>query len=92
MRKLGINCGNYKGLDPIASIPYIKDAGFDCVFSGYTTDEYAGRLAETIANAGLVYDTIHSPFKNINDMWRAGECGEVMLKTLTDCLDTCAHY
>ena len=36
MRKLGINCGNYKGLDPIESIPYIKDAGFDCVFSGYT--------------------------------------------------------
>lgn len=92
MRKLGINCGNYKGLDPIESIPYIKDAGFDCVFSGYTTDEYAGRLAETIANAGLVYDTIHSPFKNINDMWRAGECGEAMLKALTDCLDSCAHY
>lgn len=92
MRKLGINSGNFRGIDAIDSIPYIRDAGFDCVFTGYKNDEYTGKLADAIDRAGMTYDTIHAPFKHINDIWAPGENGDAMLKTLTDCLDSCAHY
>lgn len=92
MRKLGINCGSFRGVNALESIPYIKNAGFDCVFTGYKDDAYIGALAEAIDRAGLTYDTVHAPFKHINDIWMPGDDGEAMLKTLTDCLDACAHY
>lgn len=92
MRKLGINCDSYFGMSAEDSIPYIKNAGFDCVFTGYKDDKRTGELAQAIASAGLEYDTIHAPFKNINDIWLPGDNGGVMLSTLTSCLDSCAHY
>ena len=92
MRKLGINCDSYSGINAKDSVPYIKNAGFDCVFTGYKDDKRTGELAQAIASAGLIYDTIHAPFKNINDIWLPGEIGDVMLMTLVSCLDSCARY
>lgn len=93
MRKLGVNCPSYvNGVDALGSVPFIRDAGFDSVFSEYVSDEYCGKLADEIDRAGMSYETIHAPFRNINSMWRAGEAGEAMLRSLTDCLDTCEHY
>lgn len=91
MRQLGINCGGYPGMEPLDLLPYIRDAGFDCVFTGYRDDAYIDTMAEAVARAGMHYDTIHAPFKHINDLWSPGEEGEAMLKTLTDCLDACAR-
>lgn len=92
MRKLGINLGGFSGINAIDSVQYVRNAGFDCVFSGFKDDRYIGELADAIDRAGLTYDTIHAPFKHINDIWMPGDDGEAMLKTLTDCLDSCAHY
>lgn len=92
MRKLGINCGAAIGANAIDSVALIRNAGFDCVFSGYRDDETCGKLADAIDRACMSYDTIHAPFKNINDIWHPGDAGESMLKVLTDCADSCAHY
>ncbi len=92
MRKLGVNCGSFRGVDSLASMPYIKNAGFDSIFTGYLNDEHTGRLANAAAQNGLSYDFIHAPFKEINNIWNPGEDGEAMLAQLIDCAESCAHY
>lgn len=93
MRKLGINCPmRFKEIDAIGSVSLIRNAGFDSVFSEYVSDEYCGRLADEIDRAGMSYETIHAPFGNINSIWRSGEEGDNIIKTLKGCLDTCEHY
>ena len=92
MRKLGMNCGSYPEIKPIDSIPYIKAAGFDSIFTGFKNDMTAGRLAEAADKHGLAYETVHAPFKGINDIWFPGEGGDVMLQTFLDCAESCAHY
>ncbi len=86
MRKLGINVGSYKGISAIDQTDYIKDAGFDSVFTGFSGYEANAVLAEKIANAGLIYETIHAPYSGINNMWFAGEEGDAMQALLDDCI------
>ena len=90
MRKLGINVGAYSGISDIDQIEYIKNAGFDGVFTGYLGLCENSELAKRIAAAGLDYETIHAPFGGINKMWFAGEDGDRILSTLTDCVDCAA--
>ena len=85
MRKLGINLGSYKGILAEDQIKYIKDAGFDSVFTGFDGYEKNAVLAEKISSAGLAYETIHAPYSGINNMWFEGEEGEKMLARLEDC-------
>ena len=90
MRKLGINVGSYKGIPDAEQIDYIKNAGFDSVFTDFVGFEANERIAEKIAAANLAYETIHAPFGGINSMWIEGEDGEAMLKKLTDCVSCAA--
>ena len=90
MRKLGIKLGSYKGIPADEQINYIKNAGFDSVFTGFEGYEKNAIYAEKLAKAGLAYETIHAPFKGINNMWFAGEDGDDMLAELNSCVDTAA--
>ncbi len=92
MRKLGMNCGSFPGINAFDSIPYIKNAGFDSIITGFGSDEAVGNIAESAAKYGLAYETVHAPFKGINNIWFPGEDGEIMLKTFLDCVDACAHH
>lgn len=92
MRKLGINGGSVRGINAVDSVPLIRDAGFDCMFTGYRNDEYCGKIADAIDRASMSYDAVHAPFKGINNIWLPGEDGDIMLRSLTDCVDSCAHY
>ncbi len=92
MRKLGMNGGSFRGVNALDSIPLIKGAGFDSFFTGYRDDEYTGQMAECAAKQGLTYDFVHAPFKGINNIWLPGEDGEVMLKQLIDCAESCKRY
>ncbi|MBR7184239.1 MAG: sugar phosphate isomerase/epimerase [Clostridia bacterium] len=87
--RIGLNAGAYKGQPLIESVPIIKANGFDAVFTGYKTKEYAVELANHFSAAGLAYESIHAPFKGINNIWLEGEEGDAMLATLLDCMEGC---
>ena len=92
MRKLGMNSGSFPGVDVISGMSYVKDAGFDSVFTGYRNDELCEKIANEAARLGLAYETIHAPFKGINNIWLPGEEGEAILGVLTTCLESCASH
>ena len=90
MRKLGINLGSYVGIPALDQIEYIKSAGFDSAFTDFNGYEKNAVYSEKLEKAGLAYETIHAPFKGINNMWFAGEDGDAMLAELNSCVDTAA--
>ena len=91
MRKIGINADIPRSEDVLRNLPVLKAAGFDSFFTGCFDLPTNERIAETAAKLGLQYETLHAPFGHINDLWRAGEDGERMLRELTDCADICAQ-
>ncbi len=93
MRKLGMNAGSFEGISALNSLTYIKSAGFDSFFTGFKDDETVGKIAEEAAKKGLIYETIHAPFKGIiNNIWKNTEEGEETLGIFKSCADACAHY
>lgn len=89
MRKLGLNLGGIKDLPVADYLKLIVDAGFDCFFSGLRQELEDGTLPELAAKYGIEYETVHAPFKNINEMWLYGEAGEAMLAELMHTVDVC---
>ena len=91
MRRIGIIYRPVKGMEDKESAAMIRRLGFEGVFTGYPSAERARSFAETFAATGLDYESIHAPFKGINDIWSPDECGDVMLNQLIDCTRTCAE-
>ena len=67
----------------------MKENGFTSTFcfphKRAASEEGAGILYKH----GIKFDTLHAPFKNINDMWKDSDKGEVMLASLLDGIDKC---
>lgn len=89
MRKIGINLQAKRGMDMAGYIRTIREMGFETVFSGVSDMDNMQKTAELVSAAGLRYDTLHAPFGHINDIWCAGEGGDVMYAELTNCVDVC---
>ena len=89
MRKIGINLHAKKGLSTEDFARVARDLGFSTVFSMPKTPEIMLDNARILAASGMSYETLHAPFKGINAIWRDGDEGEEILKTLTDCVDAC---
>ncbi len=92
MRTLGINCGTFPSLSVTETIPYVKNAGFDCMFTCYEGDADLALTLNAAAKHGLHYDFVHAPFRGINRMWKEGEEGEQMLSILMDCIESSARH
>ncbi len=91
-KPLGINIlAGARGLSAVEHIGLIKDAGWNAVFMDCNP-----ALTDTVANEaarrGLLFTSIHAPFGKADAMWREGEAGEAMTKSLLDCLDDCANH
>jgi sugar phosphate isomerase/epimerase len=89
MRKIGINIGLKRGLDIEEAIKKLKELGFDCVFTGVPAVKQIPQIARALAENGLEWETMHAPFGHMNDMWLEGEAGEIMLRELLNCVDSC---
>ena len=63
----------------------IKDNGFDATFVS-RLDGIDGVMA-AIKKYGIVCESYHAPFNRINDMWIAGEDGDIMLSRLCRCIE-----
>ena len=71
-RKLGIISECLQGVPATEASPLIKEAGFDCYFTGIYQPNEVEKVKKVGDNLGLSCDFIHAPFKGINNMWLAG--------------------
>lgn len=86
MNKLGLNFVGSFGLSVDDFAKIMGEHGFEKTFSGMCeSDEQMAQFAEDFARHGITYDTIHSPFSHINDMWYDDDNGMLLeLKTAVD--------
>lgn len=87
--KIGINMNAYSGLELEREIELISKNGFDSVFIGMDYSKVV-EIMKLIGECNINCESIHAPFDGINDMWREGNDGDIMLSRLIDCVDTCA--
>ena len=72
-------------------ISYIRRAGFDACFTGWSEDaSVMDACADAVAREGLIYQSIHAPFHKVSRLWEdEGEEGEAYLSMLLSCLRDC---
>lgn len=63
----------------------VAAAGFDACFTGWHEGAPVEAWANTIAREGLIYQSIHSPFQQVDKLWEEGEAGEAVIDMLIAC-------
>ena len=48
----------------------IAELGFEATFTGMGSEKYHTDMAELFLKHGISYETVHAPFKNINEIWK----------------------
>ena len=71
-------------------LPSIQAAGFDGFFMDWEPGSPVAQLAKQARELGLVFQSIHAPFGQVDKVWEEGEEGEAFLKVLMDCVKDCA--
>lgn len=89
MRKLGINIFARKDVPLKEQVALMKDVGFDASFITPADDKTIFEAADHLHSAGLTIDTIHAPWKGINDIWLEGDNGEEPLSAFMHYVDLC---
>ncbi len=85
--KLGLSVDFGMPEVPLAErIKLIADAGFDAVFTGWSKPGSLQAPAKLIKEAGLIYQSVHAPFKNVDLLWQDGPDGDAVQAQLADCL------
>ena len=90
MRKIGIMLNAKGGMELKDYVKRIRELGFEATFTGTPAKEKIAVLGEAFAREGLAWETLHAPYKGINNMWLEGEDGDAMLGQLTYAVDACA--
>jgi sugar phosphate isomerase/epimerase len=91
MRKIGINYQDLQGFEIEDYIAKAAEVGFDSMFTGLRNMDEIERIANALAKNGMEYETIHAPFKNINEIWYAGEVGQEVCDRFFACVDACVE-
>lgn len=83
--------GLVKGLDmdPLAQLRHIKSAGFDGFFALWERPGQLNALAAEAKALGLLFQSVHAPFRKTSTLWEPGAAGEAALQELLDCLSDC---
>lgn len=96
--KLGINDNPGYDLPMGTRLAMIRKAGFDAVFTGWWDGCPVTEWADQIAQAGLIYQSIHAPFGKVegigkvSDLWKdAGKAGEAYTDLLIRCVEDAAR-
>jgi sugar phosphate isomerase/epimerase len=92
MRLTGINYCDYYGLSPYEFAAAIKSCGFDAAFTDSDNDIAPSAFAKAFYENGIAWETIHAPFKGINEIWKNGESGDRILAKLKTTVDICAEF
>lgn len=89
MRRIGINLNAKQGMSLEAYVEKIASLGFGAIFTGVPLAEHMAELGNAFARGGLIWETMHAPYKNINQIWLEGEGGEQMQADLLHGVDAC---
>ena len=94
MRKIGINFSK-QGFDLTdeALMQLLHDVGFDSFFCGWNPDDAAtDALCGLAAKYGIVYESVHAPFRGISHIWEEGEKGDAYTAELKRVADSCHRF
>ncbi|MBO5270499.1 MAG: sugar phosphate isomerase/epimerase [Clostridia bacterium] len=91
MLKTGINFNKF-GFEcsDAETMHLIREAGFDSIFTSFMSAEDTARFKSLAEDAGLVYESIHAPYRGINCIWSEGEKGDDYVEELKTVADRCA--
>ena len=81
--------GNEKACDLKTQAELMKENGFTKTFYMSDSPFVNESTASLLSEHGISFDTLHSPFNTINDIWKNDESGEYTLRQLTDGVDKC---
>lgn len=91
-QKLGIAVKNY-GIPVREELQIIKNAGFDAVSPGWSSDAETAEIVAIAEELGLEIEYVHAPFKKATALWsRDEEMYAPAVKELFDVIDFCAKY
>ena len=79
------------GLPEQEQLPLIRQAGFDGFFAADTNADSLKLCAGMARQLGLVFETVHAPFKETNHIWEPKEAGEEYLSSLKELVDVCSQ-
>ena len=86
----GINVlGNAERYPVTEQIEMLRRVGWGGFFTGWNPEK-TREWASTADRAGLIYQSIHSPFRGVETMWQEGEAGRAYTQQLIDCVRDCA--
>ena len=91
MRKLilGTDMG-FSEISTVDQIKAIKKAGWDGVFTDWCEEDGNRAFRAAVDREGLIYQSVHAPFKYCGKMWEEGEEGEAEVERQIRCLRDCA--
>ena len=72
MRRLGVvfETDFWPGTEERSGLSVVRDAGFDCFFTAYHSDErILERYASASQSSGLFFECMHAPYRGINAIW-----------------------
>lgn len=89
---LGINLYCYGKADELSieqQAELMRENGFTKTFTFSSRKAASYEGADILSRYGISFDTLHAPFKGINDIWKDTDEGEAMLSVLLDGIDKC---
>ena len=87
--KLCLGIGRSFGYEPLEQIRLFHQIGFDGFFSGW--DEHVDEYRALADELGMLYQSIHAPFKNAAKMWEDSPEGEAAVDELLACVRDCGR-
>ncbi len=90
--ELGINLYCYDRDDKLSlknQAELMKQNGFTKTFAMSYQTAASEDGAKIMSDYGISFDTLHAPFRGINDMWKKGGEGDEFLARLKDGVDKC---
>ena len=96
-RKLGIPSGCVRGYTEAGAIRLIREAGFDCVFTGYISVKEVGAIKNECEKQGIELEFLHAPFRvtgnggstvYCNEFWRSDLTYLPLCNDIIECIDT----
>ncbi|MBQ3593054.1 MAG: sugar phosphate isomerase/epimerase [Clostridia bacterium] len=91
MRKLGMNMLGYQeGITLEDRARMFHDHGFGAIFTGIQDSaEQLAEITEIMGKKDISIDSLHAPFRGINEIWLDTDEGKQMLDTLKTSVDRC---
>lgn len=90
--EIGINLycyGNHDELSLRHQAQLMRENGFTKTFDFPSSKQTMESNAKLLSEYGISYDTLHAPFSGINNIWKKGDDGDMMLSRLLDGVDKC---